>query len=444
VKAMIRSANLSEEQRKLVLSAIKVIARKAPTFLGIVAKCRIEAKDLGGTAYAATDGKRIFINFDMVPKDPETLASIILHEALHIALKHTEKARKHRYPGTFNIASDAVINYFISERLGLKLPPNVITPEWISGKIKKPVDEVKKMSAEELYWLLLRNGVTEEKTHDLGIPSGSSSDSSPDSTSSSNAPQSHDHQDEEQSDEDNGDSKREDEPSEEDVIIAIERWATIENLTKNREFDPIDDLRLLDVAGKVDWKRILRAKLGGLSREIKKSTWLRESRKLGEDAMGRIRSRSRHPRKIIVAVDVSGSIVAETNLLKEFAKEVVEIARQVQADIVLIPWGDTVYEVLSIPRQKVGDSTILAPLLKHAGRGTNVEPALQKIDEVIRSGKARYGVVLLTDGMFATTPKIQELAINVARRAEVAVYLYTVYEHPHVFSNWIRIKYSHY
>ena len=68
--------------------------------------------------------------------------------------------------------------------------------------------------------------------------------------------------------------------------------------------------------------------------------------------------------------------------------------------------------------------------------------ALKAVEEIrriqARNVKARVATVMFTDGIFAVTDPspLRELA----RLSGVAVYCYTVEDHPEWFDGWLRVK----
>jgi predicted metal-dependent peptidase len=391
-----------------IREAMRIILRKAPTLYPIVYRCPVKFEKVPG-GYAATNGKEILLDPDRISYlSPEQLASILLHEALHIALGHLESVRRHRYPGTFNVASDSVINYFIHEILRMELPPSVVTMQDVARVVGLSVDELKKMSADEIYWLLLRHGKLQENTVDLIIESGEGSEKGGGSKG-----------------EEGERGKVEGLPSEEDVAIAIGRLSM---------FGIHVDVNLLPP--KIDWKRMLRIALASVGRKVSRRwTWIRESRKLPGDVMGRMRYPRSTP-KIVVAVDVSGSVVLEENLLDQFISEVVEVARVTKAKITLILWEAEVQgeRTFNVPRREEIVSFVKSVSV---GGGTDPVPALKRIAEIVDRNST---VILISDGLFYESEKLKELASKIASTSAKSIYVYTVWEHPKIFSTWVRIR----
>ena len=102
----ISNEKISEYSKRLILSRMRILSKNG--FFGLLlmhAKFTIE-----NVGTAATDGNKIY--FD--PKFLDSLSDseldfVLMHEILHIALKHNERTGK-KNNNLFNIATDIVVN----------------------------------------------------------------------------------------------------------------------------------------------------------------------------------------------------------------------------------------------------------------------------------------------------------------------------------------------
>jgi len=382
-----------------------------PYTVSFIKKMSIELVDgfAGSIAIptAATDCKKVYVNVDWCLKlSREELAGTLLHEALHAALRHCD-LREKSYPGIWNIATDCVINYFILEKLkplgsssarlalpqdlhqnyekdsNVSLPSGVITPEIVAKLTNYPVDEIKKMSAEEIYYLLLRNAkIIKVSTADIimdgcgkcrgssGKEGGSSSQNEKRRCRGSGTgkeekqekegggeqgKQKRGSEDKEKKEGKGGKEQEKDKkgkeeegegiPNVEDVRDLVERFGVVAGLTGT---DVAEIHQALDTLPKTDWRKVLRNLLSKLTKGGYRYTWKRESRKLGESAMGRIKCLKPKSPLIYLLIDVSGSVVGEPNVLKNFLGEVVNIAKQLKASIHVVTWDTEVVDVFDV------------------------------------------------------------------------------------------------
>lgn len=82
---------------------------------------------------AAVSTRQLFLNTDLIKErglDNQDLLFVLAHEALHPALMHLQR-RGNRIPALWNIAADAVVNYYSTE---MGIPPIAGTVPPIAGK----------------------------------------------------------------------------------------------------------------------------------------------------------------------------------------------------------------------------------------------------------------------------------------------------------------------
>ncbi len=116
-----------------------------PFWSNILAHLKIEIKQLKG-AYAATDGRYIYLSPRVKELEIDVIAGIIAHEVMHVAFLHLFRAWN-KIPVLWNIATDIVVNNVIKyHSSALRLPHGVFVNRKFDG-----------YSAEEVYELLWKN-----------------------------------------------------------------------------------------------------------------------------------------------------------------------------------------------------------------------------------------------------------------------------------------------
>lgn len=145
--------SMKEYQRRLLLARIRILTNYG--FYGIMLENMAFGLDPGcDTAY--TDGEKICFS----PKFMESLSDseldfVLMHEVMHVALKHCKRGLKYNQE-LFNIACDIVVNSNILKSKGMNLDAikvkGNISMHQIEGK------EGYLFTAEEVYEKLLKNG----------------------------------------------------------------------------------------------------------------------------------------------------------------------------------------------------------------------------------------------------------------------------------------------
>lgn len=135
---------MNEEIRKKITRARSQLILHKP-FWGYLATY-LEPVEDENCPTMGTDGKYLYYNPNYVNSlDMETLQGTLAHEVFHPAFGHIWR-RSAREPIRFNIACDAVANAWLFTE-GFKLSVGVI----LSGCSHQELEEVKKLSAEEVY-----------------------------------------------------------------------------------------------------------------------------------------------------------------------------------------------------------------------------------------------------------------------------------------------------
>ena len=146
-------SSMKEYQRRLLLARIRILTNYG--FYGIMLENMAFGLDPGcDTAY--TDGEKICFS----PKFMESLSDmeldfVLMHEVMHVALKHCNRGLKYNQE-LFNIACDIVVNSNILKSKGMNLDAIKV-----NGNISMHQIEGKEgylFTAEEVYEKLLKNG----------------------------------------------------------------------------------------------------------------------------------------------------------------------------------------------------------------------------------------------------------------------------------------------
>ena len=455
-----------EEVRQAVQNAMASIIVKNP-FLGmLLKKTWIYAEDCKDTAY--TDGLKIVLCYDWftnIGKDSvwgaRNQAFVLLHELMHIVLKHSirqrdyiERYRKFIPPALMNIVADVKVNQYVMElplfqHLGSEL--NVITPEWFEQTFN--IQNVKEKSFEEILDELAK------KVKIVTIRGCSCKGGFPSPFPSPEG-------DIEVEVEENGkrekknvkppkvrDVFREGKESEDKDRIPVnegdkedieaegknedeleKRWrekmAEVLVSAKMAGFLPAGWERLIDelIKPEIDWRRLLLLTLTkGIGSKVKR-TWSRPSRKLPFIYPGR---ETLKLNKVLVLIDTSGSIGEKE--LKKFVSEVYGILKE-NAEVVVIPWDATAYDPIYL--RSARDIDKLKAGLRGGG-GTCILPALKMVDS--RFSNTDMIVVFSDWEIFDINNKdVQSLLKKYANR----ILAFTTYKQPPEFLRSFKIRIS--
>jgi predicted metal-dependent peptidase len=337
-------------------------------FLGILLKRTwiYSTKDENSIAY--TDGISIFLNESRFSKlTPEEQTFVLVHELMHIILKHTIRGKKYSSNPLLhyiaNIVADAKANQYIH-----KYARNVKSIKYVTTHHLYKLFDVKKAdekSFEEIMHEILKeinrveapanirimNDLQPNKQHDNGrgdVINEGDKDENIDKSSSS---------------------------SDEEIERRVQR-KTLETAIIVKEFykssgTTSNDLnRLITeiLKSKVDWRRVIRSALTDNVKHVRR-TWMRPSRKHEKYPGKKLYGMS----NIVVLIDTSGSIDEKT--LNQFVSELYAIVRNV-AKVIVITWDAKVHDVFTIRRY-----TDIRSVKIHGGGGTVIYPALKLVDE---------------------------------------------------------------
>ena len=382
-----------EDELRVVRAAL--LAR-SPFFGSLLLKCDFKVVD--DLRYpAANDGvKTVMINPQaFMGLRPEDRLFVLAHEAGHLAFL-TALRRGDRDPHTWNVATDCVINYLlISSELfpSPELRNALVTPEMISRLAGVSEDEIEKMSADQIYNLLMQSSST------LPALQGCSRDEYARHTRICGS----------------GTHAKEGKDKEFDELADYWKRAIAEayDFAKSAGKLPAGvGVALELLKPKVDWKVVLRqAILQGPGLQLI-TTWRRPHRKVPDGLPGYVRLVVPH---VWTLVDTSGSMVGKH--LNQVMTEVFEIAKSLGSKVRIIAWDADAYE----------DSleNVRRSMKIKGGGGTIIGPA---INLLLKKMKPNDIVVILTDGLIGDgeSPEIQRKLAAVASKAASAVFATTV------------------
>jgi len=373
-----------------------------------------EGKDLFTEYYAQTDGFTIYLYKQWKDLPVEQKAGVIIHELLHILLRHPERGmelqRRYglQYHLIINLAMDAKVNLYIN-----KLFNQDLLKKW-EKELGLTEEEIEKLSIEEIVEKLLekvkqnqKSPPIEESSEGLHspqtVPSAGSGNINKDTSASSNTSQTPiqppiplnngadviplDQKKEEEGIELNkGKRKPEDiKKAKEELEKKIIESLLKAKMARAQGFAIFD--RILDelLKPKVNWRILLRKALyDGIIAKTVLNTWLKPNRRLPDIVPGyKILSVG----DIWAFIDVSGSISDQE--FKQFLSEVAEITKS-GGKVHLITWDTDVtgHYVIKSKYQMIN-------IKFKGGGGTTFAPVFKKF---IKSIKHDDMIVILTDG----------------------------------------------
>jgi len=400
----------AEEAKKNVSDISIALMRKRPLFGFLLKGMNIifvneDREDFGNgvTAHIKTDGDRIYIYRDFLKVDGKDQAYDILHELMHVVLKHNirgvELIRKVsekigataamvvNVPMVVNIAMDAKVYRYMSNdgfyRKAGGIPYSLFSIF--------PSDELEKSSVEELvlkYFDKIDKMVNMAKYDFAGdmLPN-----LEPTHVEGGEADGEGEVDGEEKQEKGDGTPK-------EVVIQEAEKIyadKTLEEKIDKMVADAIVKARIAGVGGgklenmiegiylsrrKIEWNRILGEELRSLALRYKINDWRKINRKLPFMIAGK--SDVTLP-KVYACIDVSGSIDDED--YKKFCAEVLKISKITSTTAIF--WDDGINKIVKVRRA--------SDLSKRVGYGGTVfMPVIRRLSREVKAGDA---VVVLTD-----------------------------------------------
>ena len=181
----IDQSKVREYASRLLMSRMRVLADHG--FYGYLLEHLPFALDTSIDT-ASTDAKKIYFSPDFIDKlsDGE-LDFVLMHEVLHVALKHCFRYTDDKYDQTvFNIACDTVVNSTIFKSMGIDPETAIIRPlGGVPYHLAPDGKEGYEYTAEEIYHMLLSNAKKQKQGGGKGNGNEDESDGSSSSSSSS-------------------------------------------------------------------------------------------------------------------------------------------------------------------------------------------------------------------------------------------------------------------
>ena len=356
-------------------------------FVGyLLLKCEFVIDEID--APAANDGqKRIIVNpriFKNLSKYDKVFT--LAHEALHLALLTAER-RQGRDPLLWNIATDCVINFLLTNaniRPSANLWKLIVTPETIEKITSVPAEQIQQMTADQIYNLLENYRSTIELrpalcSHDEYAKYAGGADNESDDLTAYWA----------------------------SAVAEAQQYAK----GIGKEPSGIEVFFKL-LKPKINWRTLLRqAILQGPGLQVI-TTWRRPHRKLPNDIPGYTRLMIAN---VWTLVDSSGSAVGEH--LDQAMTEVFSIAKSLNAKVRIIAWDADAYEE--------SFAKVKARRTVHGSGGTKIKPALKLLLSRMRRNDI---VIVLTDGMIDDIKdnEAQKMLAEAAAKAASTILVSTV------------------
>lgn len=146
------------EQEEAVKRAMRYAVTQSPGFAAIALWCpwKIDNK---AAWVACTDGKTIrFGQRYFTDYSPKEQAAILVHEIMHVALRHIPRLKKGRFDGlVWNIATDAVINEAVGKMGWLSMPTDGVRLDKLLTKQELQQTPAHQWTSEALYAHLLKD-----------------------------------------------------------------------------------------------------------------------------------------------------------------------------------------------------------------------------------------------------------------------------------------------
>jgi predicted metal-dependent peptidase len=433
---------LVERLTRTLKADIASLWRHSP-FLGYLLLAGTVTFDPRLGAPAATDGRRrLFIEpgFFSAFRDDAARRFVLAHEVLHIAFRHSHRLLG-RDPRLWNIATDAVINEmlrdlypsgFAGAETALKdMGYDMVTASTITSLTGVPEDQVRKMSAEEIYELLAsrragrppegaaggeggdgESGAGGEREGDLPNPTPvprivSGGEREGDLPNPTPVPRIVRRPGEE------GEGG-EDAPYDDYWERAVDQAAAAQRARGAGTLPGSLEAQLRRMRPKVRWRSLLRSLLvGGISRFVS-STYRVLHRKVPYVLPGEKRLESP---TIWCVVDTSGSMVGKH--LDQVVSEVLSIASMFRNQVRMVAWESE--KAVEVPVKRL----MATMRLPDVGGGTEIRPALGYLDKRLRRGDA---LIIMTDGAIFDIgePDVQSALRDLSWRASVSIFLTTL------------------
>ena len=345
-------------------------------YSGIMMMGENEVIDKEVTAYTDGVNKRYGRKFMESIKDEAQLRGLIMHENLHVALKHIPRNKDlwKENSKLANASADYVVNDIIEnmkDKAHIKLP---------NGALYHP--QFHNWSLREIYTFLKKNAKGGGSGGDGEGGTGIKNSGSPDGDGEfpTDSLDEHDWESQELSVED---AKK----LEEKIDKSLREGGIMAGRMGAKIPRSISDL----LEPKVDWREVLRDFVASATKGKDEFTWRKFNKRMLANDMYLPSLENESIGEIVVAIDTSGSIGQVQ--LNEFASELASICDTCSPEVVRVLWWDT-----SVHGEQVfkGDYTNIASMLKPEGFGGTHVSCVNKY--VMEKGIKAECVLVFTDG----------------------------------------------
>lgn len=341
-------------------------------YSGVMMMGKSEIIDENITAYTDGVNKKYGRSFVSKLKDEE-LRALVLHENLHVALKHVARFKREFKddPQLVNMSADYVVNDVIvniKEHGFLRLPDGgLVDDKYHNWSVREVYNDLKDM----------RQNRPQEFEQKYGDGDGNTMDE-------------HDFE--------HGQAMSEKQSNElsDSIDKALREGSVLAGRLGAKIPRTIEDL----LAPKVDWRTVLREFIMSVTRGTDEYSWRRfNKRHMVNDIYLPITENERVG-ELVVAIDTSGSI--GTRELTEFTSELVSICEVANPEKIKLLWWDT--EVHGI-QEFADDYTDIQNQVKPQGGG-GTDP--QCIPKYINDNNINaQGLIVFTDGYFYGTDNLE-------------------------------------
>ncbi len=380
---------LNPEER--IINARMNLSRVVPFFSHLVSISHIE---IGPTKFntaqvelTSTGSIKIVISpkFLKSISDPE-LGFLILHEILHIALRHPQRLGE-RIPMIWNFAGDYLINHMANTlcKGKLKMPEGLLYDE-----------KYKEMTTEEVYDLIYKEMDDESKKQGTSLEELSKEKSIEVKSDSMGDP----------SDVDSGGKETEYEMSNSVEMAAKAALKETEMNMGNSSADIMRSLELYPHDSKIPWQEVLEEFVKNTVPEFEMTYTKPNSRNQDDDIiLPSYRGREEHCLKAAISIDTSGSM--SRNMLGDALNEVLNIAEAFSThDITMLSCDSTV------TKSGKFDKDVLDNLELTGGGGTDMNPVIDYVNNVDDPDLVDIDcLIIITDGY---CPPINEIMMQPA------------------------------
>jgi predicted metal-dependent peptidase len=382
---------------------LSTLVLKSPLLGYVTLQCQIVLKD-DLPSVAATDGRKIMVSPAFFELSTAEQVGVLAHEAAHVVLDHVRRLKgKDAYLA--NVAADCAANTLLLEA-GFSLPEGVITAQYISKLTREKVEEIKKMSAEEIYALLVRSLPSTGGGGDGEDGDGEDGDGEDGEGGEDGAPLPRQGRGSkwgvgggENDLAPSEDSEREGEGTGREGKETVLSPGSSAPKTPERLRDEAEAFAravgkfpggIARIFGKlrrprVDWRSVIRdVILAGWRTPMRAPL---PHRRL-PDLLG---NRMMGGGAVAVLVDTSGSISEE--MLSQFASEVFSIVKTINAVVFIIPWDAEAYGVYRVS----STSEVITVFKEHlqGGGGTVLTPALELLEKEWFKLTPRPGTIVI-------------------------------------------------